>query len=79
MADQINVTERERTSSPWPWIIGLIVLAILIWAVMQMGNGAGDTNDVQIDVPAVIAPAGGTGGDAGAGNDTGGGEATNPQ
>lgn len=78
MADQINVTERTRPSSPWPWIIGLIVLAILVWAVLQMGVGTGDNNDVQVDVPAVTAPAGDTGGDAGAGNDNGGGT-TNPQ
>lgn len=82
MADQINVTERDRTNSPWPWIIGLIVLALLIWAVMQMGDGAGDNNDVDVNVPAVTAPAGDTtgdtGGDAGAGNDNGD-DATNPQ
>lgn len=70
MADQINVTD-TRSRSPWPWIIGLIVLAILIWAIAQMGTGAGDTNDVQIDVPAATAPAGDTGGDAGTGNDGG--------
>src|SRR5690606_8945108 len=45
MADQINVTERSH--SPWPWIIGVIVLAILIWAIAQMGSN--DNPDVQID------------------------------
>lgn len=67
MADQINVTD-ARSRSPWPWIIGLIVLVAIIWAIAQMGNGGGDTNDVQIEVPAPTAPAGDTGGDAG--NDT---------
>lgn len=41
MAD-INV-ERKHGASVWPWIVGLIVLALLVWAVMQMGDGnAGD-------------------------------------
>lgn len=73
MADQINVTERSH--SPWPWIIGVIVLAILIWAIAQMGSN--DNPDVQIDVPAPTAPAdtGGNTGDTGSGSDT----ATPPQ
>lgn len=69
MADQINVTD-SRSRSPWPWIFGVIVLAILVWAIFQMGDGAGDTTEVQIEVPAATAPAGDTGGDAGAGNET---------
>src|SRR5690606_20839903 len=70
MADQINVTERSR--SPWPWIIGVIVLAILIWVIAQMGTN--DNPDVQLDVTAPTAPA-----DAGGDTGSGGGTATPPE
>lgn len=41
MAD-INV--ERKGPSIWPWIIGLIVLALLIWALMSLFGG--DDNDV---------------------------------
>ena len=37
--------ERKRTTNIWPWIIGLILAALLIWAlyaVMDRDNGAVD-------------------------------------
>ncbi len=46
MAD-INV--ERRGPSLWPWIVGLIVLAVLIWALVEMFGTTGD--------PDVIAPA----------------------
>jgi hypothetical protein len=57
----INVERRER--SVWPWIIGLIILALLIWLLWSwMGNG--DTrvdpmpvDTVRADTPMVVAPA----------------------
>lgn len=67
MADQINVTD-SRSHSPWPWIIGIIVILIAIWAFTQMGTDT-TADDVEINVPAPTAPAdtgnNGTGGDTG--------------
>ena len=72
MADQINVTD-TRSRSPWPWIIGILVILIAIWAFTQMGDTTND--DVNINVPAPTAPADDatppatdTGGDTGATN-----------
>lgn len=42
MAD-INV-ERKGTSI-WPWIIGLIVLALLIWLLTELFDGGEDTTE----------------------------------
>lgn len=42
MAD-INV-ERKGTSI-WPWIIGLIVLALLIWLLTEMFDGGDETRE----------------------------------
>ncbi len=30
--------ERKRGPSPWPWLIGLVVLALLIWAIAELVN-----------------------------------------
>lgn len=46
MAD-INI-ERKR-SSVWPWVIGLIVLAALIWALTQLF----DRDEPQLEPAAV--------------------------
>ena len=73
MADQINVTD-TRNRSPWPWIIGIVVILLAIWAFTQMGDGE---DDVNINVPAATQPA-----DTGDGaTDTGGdtGSTTPPQ
>jgi len=45
MAD-INV---ERSSGPsiWPWIIGLIVLALIIWALTQIFSRREPTTNVE--------------------------------
>ena len=53
MAD-IDV-ERKSGASIWPWIIGLIVLALLIWALMEL---LGDDDEVAVApaVPAVVTP-----------------------
>ena len=76
MADQINVTD-TRSRSPWPWIIGIVVILLAIWAFTQMGDGQ---NDVNIDVPAATAPVGDTGNAGNAGDTDTGGDAgtTNP-
>ena len=76
MADQINVTD-TRSRSPWPWIIGIVVILLAIWAFTQMGNDT--TDDVNINVPAATQPADTTAGDTG--GDTGGdaGTTTPPQ
>ena len=76
MADQINVTD-TRSRSPWPWIIGIIVILIAIWAFTQMGDN--NTDDVNINVPAATAPVGDTGGDAGTAGGNDGGSTAPPQ
>lgn len=51
MAD-INV--ERKGPSIWPWIIGLLVLALLIWALAEL---LGDDDDiVEAPVPAVVEP-----------------------
>jgi len=75
MADQINVTD-TRSRSPWPWIIGIIAILLAIWAFTQMGDGE---DDVNINAPAVTAPAGDAGNTGDTGGDTGGDSgSTNP-
>ena len=76
MADQINVTE-TRSRSPWPWIIGIVVILIANWAFTQMGDN--NTDDVNINVPAATAPVGDTGGDAGTAGGNDGGSTAPPQ
>lgn len=52
---EINV---EKKSSPWPWIIGLIVLALVVWAAFEMlDDDVDDTAYIGNDTE-VIAPAG---------------------
>lgn len=52
---EINV---EKKSNPWPWIIGLIVLALVVWAAFEMmDNDADDAAYVGNDTE-IIAPAG---------------------
>ena len=53
MAD-INVERKQR--SIWPWIVGLLVLALLIWLLASMFNGDDDEGRVG-DEPTVGAPA----------------------
>lgn len=59
---EINV---ERKSNPWPWIIGLIVLALVVWAAFEMmGDDVDDAAYIGNDT-AVIAPADGYDNDVG--------------
>ena len=54
MAD-INV--ERKGPSIWPWIIGLIVLALLIWILVEMFDS--DEPEVEVDEPvpsAVVTP-----------------------
>ena len=74
MADQINVTD-TRSRSPWPWIIGIVVILIAIWAFTQMGDST--TDEVNINVPAPAEPATPAGDTGNAGGDNGG-DTTNP-
>ena len=76
MADQINVTD-TRSRSPWPWIIGIVVILLAIWAFTQMGDNTSD--EVNINVPAATAPAGDAGNAGNNGGDAGGDAgSTNP-
>ncbi|TAK39805.1 MAG: hypothetical protein EPO30_01175 [Lysobacteraceae bacterium] len=74
MADQINVTD-SRSRSPWPWIIGIIVILIAIWAFTQMGDTT--TDEVNINVPAPAEPATPAAPAGDSGNNAGG-DTTNP-
>ena len=40
MAD-INV--ERRSPSVWPWIVGLLILALLIWALVEIFGGEADS------------------------------------
>jgi hypothetical protein len=53
MAD-INVERKQR--SIWPWILGLLVLAVLIWLLASMFN-RDDDETVVVDETTVEAPA----------------------
>jgi hypothetical protein len=58
MAD-INI-DRKRTSV-WPWILGLIVLALLIWALYELFDRKDDVPEtvglLSQPVPVLVAPA----------------------
>jgi len=57
MAD-INI-EEKRSTPVWAWIVGLLVIALLIWAVLWMMNGRTDEQPITppAEDPAVTAPA----------------------
>lgn len=43
MAD-INV--QRKGPSVWPWILGLLVVALLIWALMSLVGGGGEESQM---------------------------------
>ena len=54
MAD-INV--ERKGPSVWPWIAGLLVLAIAIWALAEMfGGDAVAVDDADGDTTTIVAP-----------------------
>ena len=53
MAD-INI-ERKRPSI-WPWVVGLLVLALLIWAIAAFTVGSCRTVTETSQPPAMAAP-----------------------
>lgn len=55
MAD-INV--QRKGPSVWPWIIGLLVLALLIWALVELFEGDADpeVTDPALEQPAMVEP-----------------------
>lgn len=57
MAD-INVERKQR--SIWPWIVGLLVLALLIWLLASMFNGDDEATTTGGDETRVEAPATGS-------------------
>lgn len=46
---EIHIERHER--SIWPWVLGLLVLALLAWWLLSMRNDAAD-NDVAVETPA---------------------------
>lgn len=44
--------ERKRTSSIWPWVLGLAALALLIWLLAEMRGG--DRDDAAVGPPAAV-------------------------
>ncbi|HEX2190892.1 MAG TPA: hypothetical protein VHG51_18435 [Longimicrobiaceae bacterium] len=57
MAD-INVERKQR--SIWPWIVGLLVLALLIWLLASMFNddddGAVVEDPTTVEAPVTTTP-----------------------
>lgn len=45
-----DIKVQRKGASIWPWILGLLVAALLIWALM--GLFGGDEGDVQLVEPA---------------------------
>lgn len=50
-----DIDIERKGAAIWPWIIGAIVLALLIWALAEM---LGDDDDVDAPVATVVEPAG---------------------
>jgi len=57
-----DINVERRNPSVWPWIIGLVVLALLIWAVAELLSGDGGVEEgapgeqVGWVAPAAVAP-----------------------
>jgi hypothetical protein len=39
MARMADIDVERKSPSVWPWVIGLLVLALLIWALVEMFGG----------------------------------------
>jgi len=53
-----DINVERKGPSIWPWIIGLIILALIIWAVAEvMGDGeVVETETVSVETPMVVPP-----------------------
>ena len=50
-----DIDVERKGPSIWPWIIGLIILALLIWALAEMlGDDDVDTAPIVTDTPALV-------------------------
>ncbi len=54
---EINVERKER--SIMPWVIGLLVLGLLVWAVLSYLNRGDDGEGAETVAPPAGAPVGG--------------------
>ncbi|HEV2845777.1 MAG TPA: hypothetical protein VG477_13075 [Thermoanaerobaculia bacterium] len=56
--------EKKKGIPVWAMLLGLILLALIIWAVVEMGDDerpadvAGDVSAIELSVPAEAVPAG---------------------
>lgn len=48
-----DIDIQKKSTSVWPWILGLIVLALAIWALAELFGGEEEV----AEVPAAVAPA----------------------
>lgn len=49
--------EHKKRSNAWMWLLGLVLLALVLWAVLEMmdnnrQDGAGEVSAVELVVPA---------------------------
>ena len=56
MAD-INV-ERKRGPGVWPWIIGVIILALILWWLFARGGATGSDAGNAVDTTVATTPTG---------------------
>ena len=54
-----DINVERKSPSVWPWIIGLLVLALLIWALVELFEGDEEAvvTDPALEQPAMVEPA----------------------
>jgi hypothetical protein len=53
--EMADIDVERKGPSIWPWIIGLIILALLIWALVEL-FGEDEAEVAEAPVPAVVSP-----------------------
>jgi len=39
-----DINVERKGPSVWPWVVGLLILALLVWGLMELFGGAPETN-----------------------------------